>query len=90
MVVTEQCPWSMRPSPNLPQVDCEKPPHVPDDEHHEGVWRDVAYEGSRTELGWLAGDRREFTGPWPGYCRKPQSSGYDCTLPAGHPRLCAV
>ena len=40
---------------------------------------------------WYAGDRREYTGNWPGYCQKlgPAAFKGGCTLPDGHHGRCA-
>jgi hypothetical protein len=56
-----------------------------DGEHH-AVIRDYAYPGSETKLNWKAGDRREFTGDWPGPCTKLTH----CTFHAGHHGRCAL
>jgi hypothetical protein len=37
-------------------------------------------------LSWQAGDRREFTGEWPGECTLHPAG---CTLPSGHHGRCA-
>lgn len=70
----------------------------PSEVHHATV-RNYAYPGSVTELQWLAGDRREFTGEWPGPCRKldydpgsgarTEQMAAGCTLHAGHHGRCA-
>jgi hypothetical protein len=39
----------------------------------------------RTTLSWAAGDRREFTGDWPGACIATAG----CTLPTRHHGRCA-
>lgn len=51
-----------------------------DNEHH------VTLPNGVTELTWMAGDRGEFQGAWPGLCsgRVP-----GCPLPAGHHGRCA-
>jgi hypothetical protein len=69
----------MRPFPGPEEIRCDKDEHLPGDLHHRGVIRDYAYPGSETVLSWQAGDRREFTGEWPGAC--PHQP---CSLPAGH------
>lgn len=40
----------------------------------------------RTHMTWSAGDRREFTGEWPGLCTGKVPN---CTLPLGHHGRCA-
>lgn len=52
---------------------------------HKAVLRDYAYPGSRTEVSWQAGDRREYTGPPPGSCGRLNG----CVLPGGHHGKCA-
>ncbi|MGH3300949.1 MAG: hypothetical protein ACRDOK_04525 [Streptosporangiaceae bacterium] len=85
------CNWSIRPFSNDTQVDCAKREHLElTDPEHQAVLRDYAYPGSSTIITWLAGDRREFSGSWPGYCTKlglHQLSS--CKLPAGHGGRCA-
>jgi hypothetical protein len=85
------CQFRIRPFPNPTQVECEKPEHLPDDPEHEATLRDYAYPGSQTKLTWMSGDRREFTGNFPGYCTNLGSTGgrQNCRLPAGHPGRCA-
>lgn len=84
------CDKAIRPFPNNVEIRCagEHPPYGPE---HEGVIRDYAYPGSETKISWLAGDRREFEGGWPGYCTKLGSTGgrQNCTLPAEHHGRCA-
>jgi hypothetical protein len=53
-----------------------------DDMEHQATLRDYAYPGSESVVTWLYGDRREFTGDWPGPCTENQPAG--CVLPAGH------
>jgi hypothetical protein len=81
--MADYCPWSIRWTFNQ-DIRCGKKAHKPADSEHRGVVMDYAYPGSRTEITWQAGDRREFTGDWPGPC--PKGS---CTLHAGHHGRCA-
>lgn len=39
---------------------------------------------------WIAGDRREYTGDWPGYCTKLPGAPFmgGCCLPQGHRGRC--
>jgi hypothetical protein len=94
------CTWSIRPFPGETQVSCEKQEHVwqaaseeviAGTAEHRTVLRDYAWPGSATEITWLAGDRREFSGEWPGYCTRLGSHGgrQICTLPAEHRGSCA-
>jgi hypothetical protein len=91
------CPYKIRPFPNDTELQCGKDEHLRLDQQdtepgqtpeHAATLRDYAHPGSVTEVTWLAGDRREFTGDWPGYCR---ALGHyrDSTLPAGHKGRCA-
>lgn len=95
-----KCPWSIRPFPNETQVSCEREEHLDlarqetetgQTPEHKAVLRDYAWPGSATEITWLAGDRREFAGNFPGYCTKLGSTGgrQTCTLPAEHRGKCA-
>jgi len=71
------CPAKVRPFPNETEVACElKGAHGV----HQGVIRDYAWPGSRTQIRWDNGHRRNFTGEW---MECPQAG---CVLPAGHPR----
>jgi len=82
-----ECPWAIRPFPGPAEIGCEKPAsHLPDDQQHAGALHDYAYPGAVTNITWLAGDRREFEGAWPGYCR---NLGESCALPEGHHGRCA-
>jgi hypothetical protein len=54
--------------------------------HHRGEHPNPAAPGGFTVITWLAGDRREFTGDWPGYCTVTPG----CTFHAGHVRRCAT
>jgi hypothetical protein len=95
------CPSKIRPFPNDTELACELDAHVPagttaadrdpdapDFWTHRAVLRDYAYPGSETIVTWKAGDRREFTGDWPGYCRK-LGHLQNSMLPAGHHGSCA-
>jgi hypothetical protein len=81
------CPWKIRPFPNPTELQCEREEHldppVPPREEHRMVLKDYAEAGSESHISWLAGDRREFTGDWPGYCGLGSPP---CVLPAGHHR----
>lgn len=85
------CDWAIRPFTDRTEVRCEKD-HPQGDQEHEGVVRDYAYPGSETKISWLAGDRREFEGNWPGFCMRLGSTGgrQNCTLPATHHGRCAA
>lgn len=56
---------------------------------------DIEHEGLAgngiTTITWLAGDRREYTGDWPGYCTKLPREVHagGCTLHLGHHGRCA-
>jgi hypothetical protein len=69
------CPWKIRAWPGDDgTVSCEKDDHLPGDPRHEG-----AASNGITVVDWMAGDRREYTGDWPGLC--PHQP---CVLHAGH------
>lgn len=84
------CQSRIRPFLNPTQLECQRQEH-PSWSDHEAVLRDYAYPGSETTIHWRSGDRREFTGNFPGYCTKLGSTGgrQNCTLPAGHQGRCA-
>jgi hypothetical protein len=73
------CPWSIRWTFGT-DTRCDKPEHVDGDPEHSGP----AGNGV-TRISWLAGDRREFTGDWPGPCTKLPG----CVLHTGHHGRCA-
>ncbi len=78
-----RCPWKIRWIPYC-TTQCDRPVHDgADDGQHEGPGTG---EGER--IFWYAGDRREYTGEWPGYCDKAPFEG-GCVLPAGHRPKCA-
>ena len=88
------CPWQIRPFPGETQVQCEKPDGHDRDPAtllHESTLRDYAWPGSETKVTWVPGDRREFSGSFPGYCTQLGSTGgrQNCTLPAEHHGRCA-
>jgi hypothetical protein len=52
---------------------------------HRGEHPNPAAPAGYTVITWLAGDRRAFTGDWPGYCDTTPG----CTLHARHHGRCA-
>jgi hypothetical protein len=78
------CDAAIRPFPvgNETEVRCEESHR---DEKHSGTIRDYAYPGSETVISWVESDRRNFHGPWPGYCFR----NLNCTLPRDHGGDCA-
>jgi hypothetical protein len=70
---------------NDTEIACERPAPHGEGETHAGVLSDYAWPGSRTEINWLPGDRREFIGQWPGNCGTTSS----CILPDNHRGRCA-
>jgi hypothetical protein len=76
---------------------CTRPLHLPAEYGTATVGRRAGeHEGPSGVMPgqviiWRAGDRREFTGDWPGYCTRlpgqPLSGG--CTLHHGHHGRCA-
>ncbi len=72
--MTRQCPWKIHWGTGLEYTTrCDRTPHA--DEHHEGP--SGVFAGQR--ISWVAGDRREYTGDWPGLC-----PDQPCVLHAGH------
>ena len=55
-------------------------------DQHQGAIRDYAYPGSKTEVSWYEGDRRNYHGDWPGRCTTTAA----CVLPNEHPGRCAT
>jgi len=101
---SSRCPWRIHwgTTPEA-TTQCDKPEHVTTvavdtlaggrlavtvegDGHHDGPG---LYDHQR--ISWLAGDRREYRGEWPGPCAKlpgqPLAGG--CTLHTGHHGRCA-
>lgn len=79
------CPYSIRWGTSAETTTrCDREPH--DDSRHEGPG---IVAGQRVT--WYAGDRREYTGDWPGYCDRLGGKAFlgGCTLPAGHRGNCA-
>jgi hypothetical protein len=81
-----QCPWIIHWAPGH-ETRCEKNDHLPDSAEHRGL----AMPGKVTKIVWFAGDRREYTGPWPGICQRLGDGvkTMGCALPAGHRGQCA-
>lgn len=89
------CEWKIRWTFDQ-DAQCDRELHIPadippevmeaDEAQHHAVILDYAFEGSRSELTWLAGDRREFTGTWPGPCTGKVPG---CILHRGHHGRCA-
>jgi hypothetical protein len=91
-----QCPWSIRWTFGT-DTRCDKPAHVialavtplPDGRISAEVDGDEGHSGPAgngvTRISWQAGDRREFTGDWPGPCAKLPG----CVLHTGHHGRCA-
>lgn len=82
-----QCPWTIRWIPYC-TTRCDLPVHIAGGQEgqHEGPGLG---EGER--IFWYSGDRREYTGQWPGYCDKLGKPPFEggCALPAGHRGRCA-
>lgn len=80
------CPWRIRWGTTAESTThCDQPDH-PLSLDHEGRG---LFDGQR--IHWIAGDRREYTGDWPGYCGLLPGAAFrgGCTLPAGHRGRCA-
>ena len=96
-----RCPWKIRWTFGS-DAQCERDLHIDKvviETHPDGRY-DVTtigdglpdthvhrFRAGVTELTWNAGDRREFTGDWPGPCDRGLRNG--CTLHAGHHGRCA-
>jgi len=67
-------------------TQCDKPEHlaVRGDPQHSSL-----LPNGVTTLTWQAGDRREYTGDYPGPCPLLWAVGQSCTLHAGHHGRCA-
>lgn len=93
-----QCQWKIRWTFDT-DAQCELPHHIDGVaiKHHPNGQFDVFTTGEgppdhyahvgphNTKMNWAAGDRREFTGEWPGPCT---TTG--CTLHTGHHGRCAI
>lgn len=85
----ETCPWKIRYGTSAETTsECTEPPG------HIGVAPGNAGKQHRGHgllpeqvVTWLAADRREYTGDWPGYCGGSsfEDASGTCVLPAGHP-----
>jgi len=69
------CPWKIHYGASQELTSqCGKQEHLPGDQEHEGPGLpQFPYQ----RITWQAGDRREYTGDWPGPCP-------ECTLHLGH------
>jgi hypothetical protein len=90
-----QCPWKIHFGVGQEMtVQCQREEHLPEPGayasydprlEHEGLFNGI------TKINWYEGDRREYTGDWPGNCDKlpgmPMAGG--CTLHLGHHGRCA-
>lgn len=84
------CPWKIRWGTTAEHTtQCDKGWHSGLGTH-EGPGLVEQFPYQRVE--WMAGDRREYKGEWPGYCG-PGETHADamgiCVLPAGHHGRCA-
>jgi hypothetical protein len=68
------------------QLHLDLPPSALPREEHRGKFDNPAAESGQTVLTWLARDRREYTGEWPGPCTRTPG----CILHQGHLRMCAL
>lgn len=70
-----QCPWKIHYGVTQEATsECGKGGHLPADPVHEGPGLVTGQT-----ITWYAGDRREYTGEWPGPC-----PAQPCILHAGH------
>lgn len=75
-----RCPWKVHFGVSQDATtQCDRESHA--DPDHEGPGPYFDYQ----RVSWQAGDRREYTGDWPGPC--PVTPG--CTLHLGHHGRCA-
>lgn len=94
-----QCPWKIHWGVGQESTtQCEREEHLSYEriglaeirkerwDQHEGRHPNPAAEGGFTAVTWRAGDRREYTGEWPGPCERTPG----CILHAGHLRRCAT
>jgi hypothetical protein len=92
--MSERCPWKIHWGVSQESTtQCDKDVHLtnlvamplPDGRVAVDYDGDGAHAGPALMAGqritWQAGDRREYTGDWPGLC---PGSGQGCTLHAGH------
>lgn len=80
-----QCPWKIHWGVSQDSTtQCGKEEHG--DAEHSGRHPNPAAPNGHTVIQWQRGDRREYTGPWPGPCRR--MSG--CVLHLGHHGRCAT
>lgn len=77
----EQCPWLIRWTFGQDLRCALRASHLPADPEHSAM-----LPNGITRLSWLAGDRREFTGEWPGPCTITEG----CVLHTGHHGRCAL
>ena len=100
-----RCPWKIHWGVGQESTtQCDKDEHLgspiytdPEGQVWWGPGADIEHAGPGLpefpgqRITWLAGDRREYTGHWPGYCAnlagEPHAGG--CTLHAGHHGRCA-
>lgn len=81
-----QCPWKIHWGVSQDSTtQCGRDAHAGDGSHRGMHPNEKAPDGY-TLIQWHAGDRREYTGAWPGYCLK--ISG--CVLHTGHHGRCAT
>jgi len=100
MTIQDQCPWSIRYGTSA-TTRCRKTDHItgrrayrqagdPDSGEVQIADPDPEHEGPGLMPGqiihWFSGDRREYTGDWPGYCDKIPLPPFEggCTLPLRH------
>lgn len=64
-------------------IEVQRDIAAPDPEHEALLANGV------TVLHWYSGDRREYTGDWPGLCGREGGGPGRCSLPANHHGRCA-
>lgn len=77
------CPWRIHwGASEESHTRCTKPAHLPGDPKHTGPSGVLVGQ----TITWLAGDRREYAGSYPGPCELTRG----CILHTGHLRRCAT
>jgi hypothetical protein len=80
-----QCPWKIHWAKGQEHTtQCERNTHT--DPNHRGNHPNPRAPGGATIIAWVAGDRREYTGGWPGPCVLTRG----CVLHTGHVGRCAT
>jgi len=80
-----QCPWKIHWAAGQEHTtQCGRNRHS--DQHHRGRHPNPDSSTGYTVIQWIAGDRREYTGEWPGPCVETPG----CVLHTRHKGRCAT